>query len=113
MLNFISAPKILKETLETKFQELKTQETNNADPLFVPENIKSLSNRNVSIYSQDVQSKFLINTFSYCSHSFLKCFKLDIFNLNYNQFFKEVTTNKSYFPEIYFLGFDLRRYDTC
>ena len=93
MLNFISAPKILKETLETKFQELKTQETNNADPLFVPENIKSLSNRNVSIYSQDVQSKFLINTFSYCSHSFLKCFKLDIFNLNYNQFFKEATTN--------------------
>ena len=93
MLNFISAPKILKETVETKFQELKTQETNNADPLFVPENIKSLSNRNVSIYSQDVQSKFLINTFSYCSHSFLKCFKLDIFNLNYNQFFKEATTN--------------------
>jgi hypothetical protein len=32
MLNYISAPKILKETIETKFQELKTQETNNADP---------------------------------------------------------------------------------
>jgi len=42
MLNFISAPKILKETIETKFQELETQETNNTDPLFVPENIKSL-----------------------------------------------------------------------
>ena len=59
MLNFISAPKILKETIETKFQELKTQETNNADPLFVPENIKSLRYRNVIIYSQNVQSKFL------------------------------------------------------
>jgi hypothetical protein len=71
MLNFISAtPKILKEDVETKFQELKTQETNNADPLFVPENIKSLRNRNVIIYSQDVQSKFLINTFSYFSHNF-------------------------------------------
>ena len=35
MLNFISAPKILKETLETKSQELKTQETYNADPLFI------------------------------------------------------------------------------
>ncbi len=93
MLNFIWAPKILKETIETKFQELKTQKTNNADFLFVPENIKSLRNINVIIYSQDVQSKFLINTFSYFSHNFLKCFKLDIFNLNYNQFFKEVTTN--------------------
>jgi hypothetical protein len=71
MLNFISAtPKILKEDVETKFQELKTQETNNADPLFVPENIKSLRNRNVIIDSQDVQSKFLINTFSYFSHNF-------------------------------------------
>jgi hypothetical protein len=40
-------------------QELKTQETNNADPLFVPENIKSLRYRNVIIYSQNVQSKFL------------------------------------------------------
>jgi hypothetical protein len=34
-LNFVSAPKILKEIIETKFQELKSQETNNADPLFV------------------------------------------------------------------------------
>ena len=41
MLNFVSAPKILKEIIETKFQELKSQETNNADPLFVPENIRS------------------------------------------------------------------------
>jgi hypothetical protein len=60
MLNFISAPKILKETIETKFQELENQETNNTDPLFVPENIKSLRNRNVIIYSQDIQSKLLI-----------------------------------------------------
>ncbi len=63
------------------------------DPLFVAENIKSLRNRNVIIYSQDVQLKFLINTFSYFSHNFLICLKLDIFNLNYNQFFKEVTAN--------------------
>jgi hypothetical protein len=51
-----------------KFQELKTQETNNADPLFVPENINNLRNRNDIIYIQDVQSKFLRNTsykFSY------------------------------------------------
>ena len=61
--------------------------------LFVPENMRSLRNRNVIIYSQDAQSKFLINTFSYFSQTFLKCFKLDIFNLNYNQFFKEVATN--------------------
>ena len=78
--------------IETKFQEFKSQETNNADPLFVPENIRSLRNRNVIIYSQDVQSKFLINKFSYFSHTFLKCFKLDIFNLNLNLFFKEVAT---------------------
>ena len=51
MLNFVSAPKILKEIIETKFQELKSQETNNADPLFVPENIRSLRNRNVIINS--------------------------------------------------------------
>ena len=53
MLNFISTPKILKETKETKLQELKTQETNNAGPLFVPENTKSLRNRNIITYSQD------------------------------------------------------------
>ncbi len=100
MLNFVSAPKLLKEMIETKFQELKSQETNNADPLFVPENIRSFRNRNVIIYSQDAQSKFLINTFSYFSHTFLKCFKLDIFNLNYNQFFKEVTTK--YQQHLYF-----------
>jgi len=70
MINFVSAPKILKEMKETKFQELTSQETNNADPLFVPENIRSLRNRNVIIYSQDAQSKFLINTFSYFSHTF-------------------------------------------
>ncbi len=34
-----------------------------------------------------------LNTFSYFSQTFLICFKLDIFNLNYNQFFKEVATN--------------------
>ena len=50
MLNFISEQKMLKETIETKFQELKTQDTNNADSLFVPENIMSLRNRNVIIY---------------------------------------------------------------
>jgi len=81
----------LKETIETKSQELETQVTNNADPLFVPENIKSLRNRNAIIYSQDVLSKYLINTFSSFSNNFLKRFKLDIFNLNYNQFFKEAT----------------------
>ena len=65
MLNFIWAPKILKETIETKFQGLKTQETNNADPLFEPENIMSLRNRNVIIHSQDVQLKFILTIFSY------------------------------------------------
>ena len=93
MLNFVSAPKLLKEIIETKFQELKSQETNNADPLFVPENTRSLRNNNDIIYSQDAQSKFLINTFSYFSQTFLKCFKLDNFNLNCNQFFKEAATN--------------------
>jgi hypothetical protein len=73
MLNFVSAPKILKEIIETKFLELKSQETNKADPLFVPENIRGLRNKNVIINSQDAHSKFLINTFSYFSHTFLKC----------------------------------------
>jgi hypothetical protein len=59
MLNFISAPKILKEVIETKFQELKTQEKINAGPLFVPENIKSLRNRNVIIFCKGVQSNLL------------------------------------------------------
>jgi hypothetical protein len=31
MLNFVSAPKTLKEIIETKFQELKSQETNDED----------------------------------------------------------------------------------
>ena len=59
--------------------------------MLVPENRKRLRNIDVIFYSQDVQSKFLMNTFSYFSLNFLKCFKLDILNFNYNQFFKEVT----------------------
>ncbi len=59
--------------------------------MLVPENTKRLRNIDVIFYSQDVQSKFLMNTFSYFSLNFLKCFKLDILNFNYNQFFKEVT----------------------
>ncbi len=57
------------------------------------------SYRNVIIYSQDAQSKFLINTSSYFSETYLKCFKLDIFNLNYNQFFK-VTININFFNSV-------------
>ena len=58
---------------------------------FSPPKIK-LRNRYVNIYNQDVQSKFPIITFSY-EYNFLKGFKCDVFNLNYNPFFKEITTN--------------------
>ena len=50
-------------------------------------------NRNVRIYSQSVQSKLLMNIFSYFSLCFLKFFKLNIFNLNYNPLFKEIVIN--------------------
>ena len=68
---------------------------NKTDPLFVPENIKSLINRDITIYRKDVQSKFLMNKFSYISLNFMKCFKLYISNFNYNQIFKEVITNSN------------------
>ncbi len=45
--------------IEIKFQELKTQETNSADPLFVPENIKSLRNRNLSFIVKMSNQNFL------------------------------------------------------
>ena len=45
--------------IEIKFQELKTQETNSADPLFVPENIKSLKNRNLSFIVKMSNQNFL------------------------------------------------------
>jgi hypothetical protein len=50
---------VLLKKSKFEIKELKTQEKNNADPFFVPENIKSLRYRNVTIYSQYVQSKFL------------------------------------------------------
>ena len=49
MLMLLIEQKSMNLPIETKFQELKSQETNNADPLFVPENIRSLRNRNVII----------------------------------------------------------------
>ena len=54
----------LKENIETNFQELKTQETNKSDPLFLPEKQRVLE---INL-GQDVQSKFLMNKFSYFSN---------------------------------------------
>jgi len=75
--------------------------TKNAAPKFLAKNVTCQNIKTVSVFliaarimnDKDAQSKFLINTFSYFSHTFLKCSKLDIFNLNYNQFFKEVAAN--------------------
>ena len=93
ILNFETSPKILHDEMLNNFLELSNIEVN---PLFIPENIKELRTRVISIFSPEVTSKFKMNTFNYFSHTFLNCFDLNIYNFSLNKFISFYKQNSNY-----------------
>ncbi len=65
----------------------------NKEPLFLPDNSKSLRKRVVTISSNEKVSKYALKTFTYFSKVFLKCLNLDSFNLKFSSFITYVTSN--------------------
>jgi len=49
------------------------------EPVFIPENTRTQRNGNIFLAKHDIVSRFCFKTFDYFSNTFLKCFKLNIF----------------------------------
>jgi hypothetical protein len=114
MLNFTCAPKILKENNVDNFSGSSIIQLSQKEPLFIPDNSKSLRNRVITISSNEKVSKYALKTFNYFSNFFLKCLKLDSFNLKFNRFLTYVTSNiKSIFSAFLnrfsYFNFDINR----
>ena len=93
MLNFTSAPEILKENIVDNFLGSSIIQLSQKEPLFLPDNSKSLRNRVITISSNEKVSKYALKTFTYFSNVFLKCLNLDSFNLKFSSFITYVTSN--------------------
>ena len=65
MLNFTSAPKILKENIVDNFLASSLIQLSQKEPLFIPDNSMSLRNRIIAISSNEKVSKFALKTFTY------------------------------------------------
>ena len=81
MLNFTSAPEILKENIVDNFLGSSIIQLSQKEPLFLPDNSKSLRNRVITISSNQKISKYALKTFTYFSNVFLKCFYFYTFTL--------------------------------
>ena len=93
MLNFTSAPEILQENIVDNFYASSIIQLSQKEPLFLPDNSKSLRNRVITISSNEKVSKYALKTFTYFSNVFLKCLNLDSFNLKFSSFITYVTSN--------------------
>jgi hypothetical protein len=93
MLNFTSAPEILMENIVDNFLGSSIIQLSQKEPLFLPDNSKSLRNRVITISSNEKVSKYSLKTFTYFSNVFLKCLNLDSFNLKFSSFITYVTSN--------------------
>ena len=56
------------------------------EPVIILDNVRVLRSRQITIKNFDPLSKFIKNTFSYFTYSFLKCFDLKVFNLTLSEF---------------------------
>jgi len=114
MLNFTVAPKILKEDIVGNFLAWSITQLSQKEPIFIPDNSKSLKNRVITISLNEKVSKYALKTFSYFSNVFLKCINLDSFNLKFSSFITCVTSNlKSIFSAFLYsfsnFNFDIKR----
>ncbi len=98
MLNFVSAPKNLKEVFfrrkKKKFRRKKFNQKVNlsrfskcSNRTCLPENTRTLRNGKTFLSKPEIVTKYYLKTFDHFSKSFLNCFKLDIFEeklVNFN-----------------------------
>ena len=83
LLNFRSAPQILKNDIVNNFLELSSFQLN---PLLIPESIRKLRSRAIYISSTDIITKYKLKTFSFFSSIYLNCFDLNIFDFSFRNF---------------------------
>ena len=65
VLNFTSAPKILKENIVDHFLASSIIQLCQKEPLFIPDNSKSLRNRVTTISFNEKVYKYAVKTFTY------------------------------------------------
>ena len=93
MLNISSSPENLKEDATNSFFDLGISEMISKEPVIIPDNVRVLRSRQITIKNIDPLSKFIKNTFSYFTYSFLKCFDLKVFNLTLSEFILFIRSN--------------------
>jgi hypothetical protein len=93
MLNFTSAPEILKENIVDNFNASSVIQSSQKELLFIPGNSRSLRNRVITISSNEKVSKHVLKTFTYFSNVFLKCINLEFFNIKFSSFITYVSSN--------------------
>ena len=109
MLNFTSAPEILKENIVDNFYASSIIQLSQKELLFIPGNSRSLRNRVITISSNEKVSKHVLKTFTYFSNVFLKCINLEFFNIKFSSFITYVSSNiKTIFSALFnsFSNFD-------
>ena len=65
---FISAPKIFKENIVDNFLASSSSQLSQKEPLFIPDNSKSLRKRVITISSNVKVSIYALKTFTYFSN---------------------------------------------
>ena len=104
MLNFVSAPKNLKEVFLKSLEEKSLTEKSvsvdlvgaQIEPVFIPENTRTLRNGKTFLSKPEIVTKYYLKTFDHFSKSFLNCFKLDIFEERLGKFNTWLNNNMTY-----------------
>jgi len=104
MLNFVSAPKNLKEVFLKRLEEKSLTEKSvsvdlvgaQIEPVFIPENTRTLRNGKTFLSKPEIVTKYYLKTFDHFSKSFLSCFKLDIFEERLGNFNTWLNNNMTY-----------------
>jgi hypothetical protein len=112
LLNFRSAPQILKNDIVNNFLELSSFQLN---PLLIPESIRKLRSRAIYISSTDIITKYKLKIYSFFSNIFLNSFDLNIFDFCFRDF---LIFQKDYINLIYtfisktftYFNLELKRY---
>ena len=104
MLNFVSAPRILRQVFVKSLEEkCLTQELVSIDlvddqkeSVLIPENTRTLRNGKKFLTKSEIVTKFYFKKFEHFSKFFLNCFELDIFEekfCNFNIWLNSNITN--------------------
>ena len=104
MLNFVSAPKNLKQVFLKSLEEKSLTEKSvsvdlvgaQIEPVFIPENTRTLRNGKTFLSKPEIVTKYNLKTSDHFSKSFYNCFKLDIFEERHGNFNTWLNYNMTY-----------------